>query len=239
MLFLPEDIARAKARFSSLTLAYEAEKAAQKEIYEAANKRYTRRANEAEYKILEISRENGSRQKIKDEEHAKEIASLKESLQAEKDRIKVLTAEITEAKTSQATNNTNETVQSLQLQIAALNTDLKLYDNLRVSISTEVAKLQSLQAAASGKADQVKTQHTVLTASIAKLIELDLSDVGPRTIEKHRQDVKAQNEVLENGVEAVGEAWKGVADAVERFKGQFDGPVQSKNDGANTAMATT
>lgn len=236
MLFLPEDIARAQARLSKLSIAYEAEKAAQKNIYEAANKRYTRRANEAEYKILEISRENGLRFKVKDEEHDKEISTLKESLKAEQDRTKALTTELSEAKTSQAPSNNNEAIDSLQSQIAALNTDLKLYDNLRLSISNEVAKVQSLQRTASEKAERFKAQQTILTTSITKLTELDLGDVGPKTTDRHRQDVKAQNEVLEQGAQDVGGAWNAVAEAVEKFKGQFDGAVHDQGGSADVEM---
>lgn len=81
LLFSPEDIAKGIENFNNLSTAFNKEKAAQKEAFEAGLRRATRRANEAENRLRDVTQHYAAQTKAEAEANAeklrKELANAK------------------------------------------------------------------------------------------------------------------------------------------------------------------
>lgn len=75
--FTPEDITRAQERAKEIFQAYEKEKVATREAFEAAQKRATRRCNDAEQKLIEAGQEFAMKIKVEKAILAQEMTDLK------------------------------------------------------------------------------------------------------------------------------------------------------------------
>lgn len=81
ILFSPEDIVKGIKNFKNLSAAFNKEKTARKEAFEAGLRRATRRANEAENRLRDVTQQYATRTKVEAEANAeklrKELANVK------------------------------------------------------------------------------------------------------------------------------------------------------------------
>lgn len=81
ILFSPEDVAEGIENFKNLSAAFNKEKTAQKEAFEAGLRRSTRRANEAENRLRDLTQQYATQTKVEAEANAeklrKELANVK------------------------------------------------------------------------------------------------------------------------------------------------------------------
>ena len=117
ILFSPEDIAKGIANFKHLSAAFNKEKTAQKEIFEAGLRRATRRANEAENRLRDVTQQYATQTKVEAEANAeklrKELANIKSDHSSEglKTALKAFSSEHSSAVTkSEAIRNKHDDV---------------------------------------------------------------------------------------------------------------------------------
>jgi len=97
-LFLhPYDIAKAMNDWKIMSTAYESEKGSRKETYEAALKRATRRANDAEHKLQDARQQYVNKLKAEKEAQAKALEAKDKALEA-KDKLLEVKDKALEAK---------------------------------------------------------------------------------------------------------------------------------------------
>lgn len=81
LLFSPEDIVKGIENFKNLSAAFNKENTAQKEAFEAGLRRATRRANEAENRLRDVTQQYATQTKAETEanaeKHRKELANVK------------------------------------------------------------------------------------------------------------------------------------------------------------------
>lgn len=83
ILFSPEDIAKGIENFKNLSVAYNKEKTAQNEAFEAGLRRATRRANEAENRLRDVTQQYATQTKVEAEANAKKIRKALASIKSD------------------------------------------------------------------------------------------------------------------------------------------------------------
>ena len=94
-LFLSPDVfAKAKEDWRNIYTAYEGEKASRKETFEAALKRATRRANDAEHKLQDASQMYADNLKAEKEAHVKALEAKAAELEAKEKELQAKEKEL-------------------------------------------------------------------------------------------------------------------------------------------------
>lgn len=222
MIFYPDAIAKASENFRNMSFAYVAEKASRKETFEAALKRATRRANDADHKLQEASQDFAD--KIKAESEANTLSV--ETLTAENERLKADNAAllISEAASREALKTASESP-SLRNSLLEKEAQLALFDQLRSQVNGEIEKLRSLHAAAVEKADIMHNRQKRVRDSVDKFNE-DLEDMGLKTIKRCGTDIQGELRTMlaadEKATESLREVGKGIAGFLEIFTGAVE-----------------
>ena len=227
LVFTEEDYEKASSYASELTSLYEADKNALKEVFETARQRDVRRANEAEAQRNEAMAEYAGRLKYKESEFSKELAGQKEQAridaQLQSDRheqeMTLLKTELEELKISSERNvlvQSNAAEDDIRQQLARQELQLKLYDQLRTSITSEVEKPLKSRVALGEKAEEVKVQHTVLTNMISQ-INVEFEDLSSKAIIRSLKEIQDTNEALLESKKAERRCLDETMDAIESF----------------------
>ena len=208
LFFHPDTITKAKEDWRNMASAYESEKASRKETFEAALKRATRRANEAEHKLQDASQEYADKLKLEKEVQGKVLEAIKKELQDEKDR-----------------NKGSPNLDDMAAQLSEKEEQLKLYDALRSQINTQVEQLKALQVTALENSESVKDQHSVLTGCIDKFADEDWDELGVvrliGTVKKFGREVRDSNLTMTEKLEEARGTWRRTSEAVGAFHAQF------------------
>lgn len=219
MIFYPDTVAKARENFRKLSSAYVAEKASRKETFEAALKRATRRANDADHKLQDVSQDFADKFKAESEANAKALEVLRaenESLKAENGSLT-----ISEAASREALKTASDSP-SLRNSLLEKEAQLALFDQLRSQVNGEIEKLKSLHASAVGQADKMHYWQKRVRDSVDKFNE-DLEDMGMKTIKRCGTDIQGELRSMlasdEKATESLREVGKGIASFLEIFAG--------------------
>lgn len=237
LVFTEEDYERASNYASELTSLHEADKNALKEVFESARQRDVRRANEAEAQRNEAVAEYAGRLKFKEAEFTKELAAQREQAridaQLESDRheqeIALLKTELEQLKVSGERNvlvQSSAAEDDIRQQLARQEGQLKLYDQLRTSITSEVKKPLKLRLALGEKAEEMKVQHTVLTNMISQ-INVEFEDLSSKAIVRSLKEIQDINEALLEKRKEERRSLDETMDAMESFVKPFQGEVET------------
>ena len=224
IVFSTEDLIKARERAKELSTMYEAERTSRKEAFEAAHKRATRRANDAEQKLIETGQEYAMKLKVEKAVIARELATLQEERDAAVNKL---------AETSQdleAYKEENQTLKQapvplpestlLHQQLATQESQLKLYDQLRTSLVTEAQKPRELSNRLKQESNEHNIQQSLLTASIKKLND-EFEDLSNKAIVKYVREIQQRNEELVKQRSVELEAYEGLMKALEAFTAPF------------------
>lgn len=210
-------LSRANDTVRARLAAAEADQARRQALFDAALGRASRRANEAERKFQEEMQKSSdiikSKDDIinsKDERHAEAVEELKGKIAA-----------------VEGDTNTKATIEALQKTLADKDTELamkeqqlRLYDQLREQICSEVAKLSEAHEGASQTVAAIKDNQSELERKLS-LLDADLSDLTIKTIQKYVDDVKGECEGIQSSMAAIVSQWQTARDAVVTFRTQF------------------
>ena len=217
LFFHPDAIAKAKEDWRNMASAYESEKASRRETFEAALRRATRRANEAEHKLQDASQEYADKLKLEKEVQGKVLEAKEKELQAEKDK-----------------NKGSESLGDMTAQLSEKEEQLKLYDALRSQINTQVEQLKTLEVTALESSESIKNQHSVLTGYIDKFADEDWDDMGVGrlmgTVKKSGREIQDSNLTLIEKLEEVRGTWRRMSEAVSAFHAQFGAETSRSMD---------
>ncbi|KAL8789116.1 MAG: hypothetical protein Q9195_006982 [Heterodermia aff. obscurata] len=249
LIFTEEDYERASNYATELASLHEADKNALREVFESARQRDVRRANEAEAQRNEAVAEYAGRLKFKEAEFTKELAGQKEQAridaQFESDRhqqeIALLRTEVEELKVSSERSvlvQSSAAGDDIRQQLARQESQLKLYDQLRSSITSEVEKPLKSRLALGEKADEVKVQHTVLTNMISQ-INVEFEDLSSKAIIRSLKEIQDTNEALLETRKAERRCLDETMDAMESFVKPFKGGAEMTAVIAHTDTAAS
>ena len=236
LVFTEEDYERATNYASELTSVYEAEKNALKEVFESARQRDVRRANEAEAQRNEAMAEYAGRLKFKEAEFTKELTGQKEQArvdaQLESERhgqeMALLKTKLEELKVSSDGNvllPSSVAEDDIRQQLARQEEQLKLYDQLRTYVTSEVEKPLKSRLALGEKAEEVKVQHTVLTNMISQ-INVEFEDLSTKAIVRSLKEIQDINETLLETRKAERRCLDETMDTMESFVKPFKGVAE-------------
>jgi len=223
LFFHPDAIAKAKEDWRNMSSAYESEKASRKETFEAALKRATRRANDAEHKLQDASQDYAN--KLKVERQAKEASekafeAIKVELQAEK-----------------AKNEDSVSLGNMAAQLSEQEEHLKLYDALRAQINTQIKQLETLQVTGLEKSEVVKKQQSALTRLIENFSNENFEDISigriSETVKNYSKDMHDTNKAMAEKLEEARGMWRTTSEAVSAFHAQFGADTPGRLDTSN------
>lgn len=232
MIFYPDAIAKASENFRNMSIAYVAEKASRKETFEAALKRATRRANDADHRLQDASQDYADKLKAESEANAK----TQETLLAENESLKAenVSLVISEAASREALK-TASTSPSLQNSLLEKEAQLALFDQLRSQVNGEIKKLTSLHASAMENSDAMHYWQKRVSDSVDKFNN-DLEDMGMKTIKRCGTEIQGElRSMLASDVkvtESLREVGKGIATFLDVFAG-----AKEASDRAGEQMA--
>ncbi len=249
-LFLhPDVVAKAMDDWKTMSTAYESEKGSRKETYEAALKRATRRANDAEHKLQDASQQYANNLKAEKEAQAKALEA-KEKLLEVKDKAlevkdKALEAkdmayeatktEILAEKEKSKGTATLTTLTTLTSQLSEKESQLKLYDVLRAQIDTQVSVLKALQTTALDKSEDVRTTQATYTALVDGFGAEDFEAMNMvkwlSTIEKYSKEICEGNRCIVQKQEAARGTLRRTSEAIDAFYAQFVGESKGVGEG--------
>lgn len=215
MVFHPDVIAKSQETWRTISTAYETEKSSRKESFEAALRRASLRANNAEQKVQAVSQTYADSLKMEKENCAKAIEIMRKELEAGREKIK----------RAESVDSLRISVAEMTIQLSAKEQQLKLYDQLRTQINTQVEQLKALQFTALDKSEEVKNQHAILTASINNFNEQDLGDIGTKTIQRQRREIQVENETMVEMLGGQRSTWRQTSEAVAAFHAQFEADI--------------
>ena len=203
---------------------YEAERTSRREAFEAAHKRATRRANDAEQKLIEAGQEYAMKLKVEKAVIAKDFATLKE----ERDTANAKLAEITlqlevckqEIQTLRAAPPPSSGDALLRQKLATQESQLKLYDQLRTSLTTEAQKPRELSKRLKHESNEHNIQQSLLTTSINKLND-EFEDLSNKSIVRYVKEIQQRNEELVKQRSVELEAYEYTMGALEAFTAPF------------------
>lgn len=188
MIFYPDALAKASENFRNMSLAYVAEKASRKETFEAALKRATRRANDADHKLQDVSQTYADKAKAQAEAHTKIVESFRAELQAIKSENESLV--VSEAASREALKTASESP-SLRNSLLEKEEQLAMFEHFRTSINVEIEQLTSLHASAVAKANIAQDWQQKVSDSVNKFNN-DLEDMGMKTIKRCGTEIQSE-----------------------------------------------
>lgn len=233
MIFYPDAIAKASENFRNMSLAYVAEKASRKETFEAALKRATRRANDADHKLQDVSQDYADKFKAETEANTKSL----EALRAENESLKAENASlvITEAASREALKTASDSA-SLRNFLLEKEAQLAVFENSRSQVFGEIEKLNALHASVIEKSESMHYWQKTLSASVDKFNE-DLEDMGIKTIKRCGTEIQGELRSMLASDESVTESLREVGKGIAAFYEIFDGAKEtSKKVGEQVAM---
>ena len=225
MIFYPDAIAKASENFRNMSLAYVAEKASRKETFEAALKRATRRANDADHKLQDVSQDFADKFRAETEANAQSLEALRaeiESLKAENASLV-----IAEAASREALKTASDSA-SLRNFLLEKEAQLAVYENSRSQVFGEIEKLASLHASVIEKSESMHHWQEKLRASVDKFNE-DLEDMGMKTIKRCGTEIQGELRSMLASDESVTESLGEVGKAIAAFSDIFDEAKQNGN----------
>jgi len=260
-LFLhPDVIAKAMDDWKTMSTAYESEKGSRKETYEAALKRATRRANDAEHKLQDASQQYANNLKAEKEAQAKALEAKEKLLEAKdkaleaKDKVLEVKDKALEAKdkalkakdmayeamktellAEKEKSKGTATVTTLISQLSEKESQLKLYDALRAQIDTQVSVLKALQTTALDKSEDVRTTQATYTALVDGFGAEDFEAMNMvkwlSTIEKYGKEICEGNRCIVQKQEAARGTLRRTSEAIDAFYAQFVGESKGIGEG--------
>lgn len=192
MILFPNDLAKARENFRIMSDDYAKEKVSRKETFEAALKRATRRANDADHKLQDVGQAFADKLKARTESHAEELEKLLQENQSLKSKNTSLI--ILEAATREALKLATE-APSLRSALVEKEAQLALFDQTRVQMKAELVELASLHGCASAKYQAMQAQHQLLMNRIDQFNQ-DLDDKGMKTIVRCGIEIQEESQVL-------------------------------------------
>ena len=251
LVFTPQAVAKAREDARELSTFYETNKIAVQEAHQANLKRYVQRATDAETQRNEAMTEYKMKLKFRDSAHTQELGALKDQIgewkeqlqkacadaQVERERqeqeMATLKAQFEALKTSSESDKqakigaTSDT--GLHQQLERQEEQLKLYDQLRGYITTEVEKPLRLGMKMKSKGEEANESHNALTAMISKLNN-DFEDLGSKAIVRMLKEILEANEALQGIRQEEQDCFLETWAAVESFVKPFETPREAVND---------
>lgn len=199
VVFSMDDLAKAQERAKELAAMYEAERTSRREAFEAAQKRATRRANDAELKVVQAGQEYAIKIKVEKAVIAKDFATMKEERDVATDKNANLIQELATCKQEfqalKEAASSSSADAKLRGQLATLESQLALYDQLRTSLASEAQKPREMSNRLKQESDEHNIQQSLLTSSINKLND-DFEDLSNKAIGNYAKEIKQRNEDL-------------------------------------------
>lgn len=194
-----DDLARAQERAKELAATYEVERTSRREAFDAAQKRATRRANDAELKLIQAGQEYAIKLKVEKAVIAKDFATIKEERDVATDKIANLTQELATCKQEfqalKEASSASSADAKLREQLSTQESQLALYDQLRTSLASEAQKPREMSNRLKHESNEHNIQQAALTGSINKLND-EFEDLSNKAIGKYAQEIKQRNEDL-------------------------------------------
>jgi len=250
IVFSMDDLARAQDRARELAAMYEVERTSRREAFEAAQKRATRRANDAELKLIEAGQEYAMKIKVEKAVIAKDFATMKEERDvATHENANLIQRLATCEQELQALKEASSSSADAELrgQLATQESQLALYDQLRASLASEAQKPREMSNRLKHESNEHNIQQSLLTSSINKLND-DFEDLSNKAIGKYAREIKQRNEDLVKQRSSELEALENTMNALESMLAPFsekgsaasqdakiDAPAGSDSDAAKVA----
>ena len=230
-VFTTEEIVRAQERAKELAEMYQSEKVARRDAFEAAQKRAYRRANEAEQKLVEAGNEYAMKLKFEKTVIAKDMAQLKAGNEEKQARIEGLEKEVEAARleTRSLKERPSAANDEIQQRLAIQESQLKLYDQLRASMSTEAQKPREKKDQHLQCSQEFNGKYESLTSLIDKL-NADFEDMSNKAIARSLKDLQEIKDQLLAQRVSCEKAVEEMMDAVEGFITPFAGERASVPD---------
>jgi len=239
IVFSADDLAKAQDRAKELAAMYEAERTSRREAFEAAQKRATRRANDAEQKLIEAGQEYAMKIKVEKAIIARDFATMKEERDIATDKNANLILELATCRQEiQALQEASSTSADTQLrgQLATQESQLALYDQLRTSLASEAQKPREMSNRLKHESNEHNIQQCLLTSSINKLND-DFEDLSNRAIGKYAKEIKQRNEDLVKQRSSELEALEDTMNALETMLAPFSEKGSATTQDAKTTDA--
>lgn len=217
MIFYPDAIAQASENFRTLSRAVLNEQASRKDTFEAALRRANRRANDAEFKLGDMSQSYADKLKSKEEAHASTVESLRMENAA-------LSASLTASRAS------FQTLSESSSQRAALDdkhAQLARLDKLLPPLTAEAAKLLDVRTQASSHAAAIVAQHETLSNLIRQFLE-NFEEVSMKRLKGYGIDIQDESRAMGDRIREARVSWEQLSDSTEIFWNGFKGLVEGK-----------
>lgn len=199
VVFSAEDVIKAQERAKELSAMFEAERTSRREAFEAAQKRATRRANDAEQKLTEAAQEYALKLKVEKTVNTKELANLTEQCDAANCRAAELARELEACKLENQKLKEAPTPSAadclLRQQLATQESQLKLYDQLRSSLTTEARKPRDLSKRLKHESNEYNVQQSLLTTLVNRLHD-EFEDLSNKAMMKYVKEIQQRNQDL-------------------------------------------
>ena len=190
-VFSTEEIIKSQERAKELAQMYQSEQVARRDAFEAAQKRAFRRVNEAEQKLFEAGQEFSMKLKVEKAVVAKEMTQLKAGNEEKQTRIQELEKEL-EAARMEARNlkeRPSAADDEVRQRLLTQEYQLKLYDQLRESMETEVQKPRGKRDQHLHSSQEYYAKYESLAALIDKL-NADFEDMSNKAIARSLKDLQ-------------------------------------------------
>ena len=204
IVLYPEAVAKANEDFRNLSLAYTAEKASRQETFEAAVKRATRRANDAEHRLQDSSQSYADKIKANDEAHNKIVEALRQEVTA-------LTVSLTASRESLKTAS-----ESLPLRAVLQEKEARLarHDQLCLQLSSEKEKLNQSQTRAALNASALEVRHEKLSKIIDKFLE-GWEEVTMKIVKQFAMEMREESQAVKGLIEEDVREWKEIREMTD------------------------
>ena len=221
-VFSTEEIVRGQERAKELAQIYQSEKAARREAFEAAQKRAFRRANEAEQKLIEAGQEYAMKLKVEKAVVAKDMAQLKTGNEEKQARIQELEKEVEAARIEarELKERPSAADDEVRQRLLTQERQLKLYDQLRESMETEVQKPRGKRDQHVQSSLEYNAKYESLTALIDKL-NVEFEDMSNKVIARCLKDLQESKDQLTVQKVICEKTAEEMMDAVEGFVTPF------------------
>lgn len=206
IVLYPEAVAKANEDFRSLSSAYTTEKASRQETFEAALKRATRRANDAEHKLQDTSQNCADKIKSNDEAHTKIVEALRQE-------VTDLTISLTDSRESLKTASESAPLRATLLEKEA---QLARHEQLCLQLTSEKEKLDESQARAALNANALKVQHEKQSKIVDQFIN-DWEEVTVKTLKRYATEMKEGNQIIKGLVIDDFEEWEKIKEVSDRL----------------------
>ena len=259
LVFSAQVVAKAREDALEWSTFYENNKIAIQEAHQANLKRYVQRATDAETQRNEAMAEYKLKLKFRDSTHTQELGGLKDQVRELKEQVQKARADAQTEREKQEQEMSTLKAQfealktssesDKQAQISATSDDglrhqlerqeeqLKMYDQLRGYITTEVEKPLRLGMKMKSKGEEANESHNALTAMISKLNN-DFEDLSSKAIIRTLKEISEANEALHGIRQEEQDCFHETWAAVESFVKPFETPREALATDANAASGT-